>query len=189
MNLILRFDEIPPDLLSYFEPVEGGQLSDVWKIPTESYKQAHFATFPKKLVAPPILGGTSPYGVCGACGAQWTRVVEKTGHINKREPAHCPNNDPTKTDSTDWAPTTRATNKWQPSCSCNAEVVPAIVFDPFVGTGTTVEVAKQAGRRAIGMDLSEEYLALAMVRAEKKTPQAAIEDEELTLFAFAGLKG
>lgn len=33
-----------------------------------------------------------------------------------------------------------------------------LVFDPFVGTGTTVEVANRLGRRGVGCDLSAEYL-------------------------------
>jgi hypothetical protein len=41
---------------------------------------------------------------------------------------------------------------------------PAIVFDPFVGTGTTLEVARQLGRSGVGVDLSNEYLHLARQR-------------------------
>ena len=36
---------------------------DVWTIPTQSYKGAHFATFPEKLVEPCILAGSRPDGV------------------------------------------------------------------------------------------------------------------------------
>lgn len=39
-----------------------------------------------------------------------------------------------------------------------------IVFDPFVGSGTTVKVAVEEGRRGVGMDLSAKYLALAARR-------------------------
>ncbi len=79
-------------------------------------KSSHFATFPPALVEPMVRAGTSERGVCPECGAGWVRVVEPTGHVNKREPAHAPNNDPTKTDSTGWAPTTKATNRWHPTC-------------------------------------------------------------------------
>lgn len=78
----------------------------------------HFATFPEELPKRCILAGTSEKGCCPECGAQWMRVIEKTGHINKREPAHVPGNTQTKVDSTGWGPTTMATNKWQPSCDC-----------------------------------------------------------------------
>jgi len=38
------------------------------------------------------------------------------------------------------------------------EVVPCVVLDPFVGSGTTCCVAAVHGRRSIGIDLSAEYL-------------------------------
>jgi hypothetical protein len=37
-------------------------------------------------------------------------------------------------------------------------VAPAVVLDPFVGSGTTVAVALSMGRSGIGIDLSERYL-------------------------------
>ncbi|MCB9761406.1 MAG: site-specific DNA-methyltransferase [Alphaproteobacteria bacterium] len=36
-----------------------------------------------------------------------------------------------------------------------------VVLDPFCGTGTTVRVAQALGRRGLGVDLAEAYLALA----------------------------
>jgi site-specific DNA-methyltransferase (adenine-specific) len=39
-----------------------------------------------------------------------------------------------------------------------------IVLDPFCGTGTTLKVAKQLQRRALGIDISERYVALARER-------------------------
>ena len=44
-----------------------------------------------------------------------------------------------------------------------------VVFDPFVGSGTTVRVAVEEGRRGIGMDLSAKYLALAARRTKNLT--------------------
>lgn len=38
-------------------------------------------------------------------------------------------------------------------CSCKAGFQPGLVFDPFVGSGTTTVVAKRLGRRALGSDL------------------------------------
>src|SRR6202035_4492007 len=49
----------------------------VWNIATQPYPEAHFATFPEKLVEPCILAGTSAEGCCPASGAPWERVVEK----------------------------------------------------------------------------------------------------------------
>jgi DNA modification methylase len=39
-----------------------------------------------------------------------------------------------------------------------------IVLDPFCGTGTAMAVARQLGRRSVGIDVAGEYLALAQER-------------------------
>ncbi len=39
-----------------------------------------------------------------------------------------------------------------------------VVLDPFVGSGTSAMVARQLGRRAVGIDLNPEYLAMAVRR-------------------------
>ena len=38
-------------------------------------------------------------------------------------------------------------------CACNVPFEPGVVLDPFMGTGTTLEVAHQMGRSGIGVDL------------------------------------
>lgn len=59
--------------------------------------------------------------------------------------------------------------------------VPATVLDPFNGSGTTGQVAREHGRRYIGLDISATYLqALAMPRAENLTSASALA--ELPLF-------
>jgi len=47
---------------------------------------------------------------------------------------------------------------FQPTCNCNAGSTSGIVLDPFVGSGTTVMVATELGRRGIGLDLNMKYL-------------------------------
>ncbi|GAA9368000.1 hypothetical protein TH0631_00060 [Helicobacter pylori] len=44
-----------------------------------------------------------------------------------------------------------------------------IVLDPFNGAGTTTKVAKQLGRRFIGIDISEKYCEVARARLEEVT--------------------
>lgn len=41
---------------------------------------------------------------------------------------------------------------------------PAVILDPFAGTGTTVAVARALGRYGVGVDLSADYLRLARWR-------------------------
>jgi DNA modification methylase len=48
--------------------------------------------------------------------------------------------------------------------------VPALVLDPFVGTGTTVEEANRLGRRAVGVELSADFVKIA----SKRTAQGAL---------------
>ena len=49
----------------------------VWTLPTISFHEAHFATFPPELIRPCIRAGTSEKGACPACGAPWERIVER----------------------------------------------------------------------------------------------------------------
>lgn len=46
----------------------------------------------------------------------------------------------------------RVTVGWT-ECKCNADYLPGLVLDPFMGTGTTLRVAASLQRRAVGVDL------------------------------------
>ena len=57
------------------------------------------------------------------------------------------------------------TKGWNPTCDCDTDATePGIALDPFAGAGTTCLVAKEHGRRFIGIDLNEKYVAMAQKR-------------------------
>ncbi|WP_419878008.1 DNA-methyltransferase [Brevibacillus centrosporus] len=94
-------------------PNESGLRNrrSVWTMATEQTPEAHFATYPKRLIEPCILAG-SPQG--------------------------------------------------------------GIVLDPFMGSGTTAVVAKNLGRKFIGIELNTEYIQIAENRIQRETAQMNI---------------
>ena len=64
-----------PELLERFL-AESGNRGDVWRVASQGYPGAHFATFPKTLIEPMIKAGTSERGCCADCGNPWARVLQ-----------------------------------------------------------------------------------------------------------------
>jgi DNA modification methylase len=87
---------------------------DVWMVCTEAFDDAHFATFPRKLIEPCILSGSREGG---------------------------------------------------------------IILDPFLGSGTTGEVATYLGRDYIGIELNPAYIEIA----ERRTQQMGFAQLERCL--------
>lgn len=142
-------------------------------VPLKSYKGAHFATWPPKLVEPMILAGTSAKGVCPHCGEPWRRVVKKvrratrpgTGSKVTGDTLTDGNRDPER------HVTVTETVGWEQGCKCPThEPIPPVVFDPFTGSGTTLAVAVEHGRRALGTELNPEYMPLIRERMAKAQP-------------------
>lgn len=87
------------------ELVTSRNRRSVWTVASEAYNDAHFATFPTKLIEPCILAGSKPGD---------------------------------------------------------------IVLDPFMGSGTTAQVAEQLGRKWVGCEINPEYVALQVNRLRQQ---------------------
>ena len=141
-------------------------MRDVWEISPKPYPGSHFATFPPDLPRNCIEASTSERGVCPHCGAPWARVVEKGVPVMRPDNPNCvlpytaeSNLTQGMYGSTLHMMRETRTIGWRPTCDCPDNTpVPATVLDPFVGSGTTLEVARKLGRNGVGLDYSFSYL-------------------------------
>lgn len=164
----------------------------VWSIPTEPFPEAHFATFPTALVEPCILAATSARGVCPDCGAQWRRVEASTKETLGWYPS-CRCGDPPALPVYPKPPTIpngthpevrdQVLARWQRKCLAvdrrtsavlaplaALKVSPAVVLDPFLGSGTTALVAHRLCRHAVGIELNPDFAAMARKRIVGDSP-------------------
>jgi DNA modification methylase len=166
--------------ISDFNPL-GKLPGSVWEIPTEPLKVPeslgvdHFAAFPTEWPRR-IIQGWSPAGVCTACGEGRRPVVVNGAPIEFEQT----NSKRLATGQAGngsigfrYTPSGRDWNAWKAQhpdtltgyvCACReptAPTTPAVVLDPFGGTGTTALVAKALGRHGISVDMSADYCRLA----------------------------
>jgi DNA modification methylase len=150
----------------------GANARSVWMIATEPTPFAHFATWPRKLVARMIQAGTSERGCCPECLAPWVRDVEdltprtwrddREGHVNN------PNSPERKAQGqsafTYGSTTVKRALGWSPSCEHGGAPIPCVVLDPFGGAGATGLVARDHNRHAILIELNSDYCKLSAER-------------------------
>jgi DNA modification methylase len=151
------------------DPSAGRNLRSVWTIATAPYPGAHFATFPPKLVEPCVKAGTSERGVCPDCGAPWARETSREEGTDGRPTlGDRERNRGGRTDGLTKLPdgyrVTVTTTGWRPTCGHDGDPVPAVVLDPFAGTGTVGMVAQSLSRRAVLIDLNPDYLVQCLGR-------------------------
>lgn len=217
----------------------GRNRRSVWDITTTPFSEAHFATFPPKLVELCLFAGTSEWGCCADCGAPYERIVEKlmpneiaradsetkydkendsagrlatyrqgqrkykskyvdnshgqelqqfqrsNSQVGERDEAReiaeemFPDDKELQQRYINYihdhgARPRRKTIGWKKTCNCKTEdKIPAIVLDPFFGSGTTGLVAKRSGRSYLGVELQKDY---AKVQAKRL---GSLKDQEL----------
>ena len=156
----------------------GRNIRSVWTIPTQAYPEAHFATFPIKLVTPCVLAG-SPPKCCGVCGTPWVRIVERTptGATQKmpdgfatHDGDHGSIHKDGREAGESGVPVMRSeTLGWRSGCEHQDDSGRSIVLDPFAGTGTVAYVARKHNRRSIGIELNADYLKMIDRRLAQET--------------------
>jgi DNA modification methylase len=169
-------------LLGNTDP-SGRNLRSVWQIATQPYAGAHFATFPEALPEVCVRAGTSARGACAGCGTPWTHDVQAVGggighdwHPNKSLALGRAQGiaAPGIHDGT----YRRIDLGFRQVCSCRTKrVVPCLVLDPFMGSGTVLAVAHRLRRRSIGIDLNPGYATLARERIDAVPVQKAAAEE------------
>jgi len=125
----------------------------------------HYATYPPDLIRD-LIRASTPARCCPECGAGWAAVVERDAYTNRPNcrPNGTRGNQPSLTASlgqpqqgSRYVDTTIL--GYRPTCACgHDDWTPGLVLDPFVGSGTTLAVAREEGFDAIGLDLSFDYL-------------------------------
>lgn len=168
--------------------VETRNPRSVWTLSSESYKGAHFATFPTELVRRCLVASCSKCGCCPACGSQYAPMITKervptrpgtNSKVNNGSPGDIGYRARDKPDSPYHGHSGSVVGNrdpqrhiqrtivhgYRPTCECNAgEAVPPTVLDPFSGSGTTLQVAHHMGFDAIGFEQNPAYIELAKER-------------------------
>jgi DNA modification methylase len=170
----------------------GALPGSVWPYTSEPFQPPahlgvdHFAAFASALPRRIILGW-SPLGVCTGCGQGRRPLVRKDltavrtvqannaprqdVHRYKRHEANGHNSD-------HWQPMTTTATISSYACDCaepTAATTPAVILDPFGGTGTTALVAKALGRHGITVDMSADYGRLAKWRVNDLDQLAKVQ--------------
>lgn len=156
----------------------GKLPGSVWSIPSQPLTVPddlgvdHFAAFPAAWPRR-IIDGWSPTGICTACGEGRVPAVdrEKVG-VSIRGEATTQLRGGTidgggyaQAGAETWQRTEATITGYRCACPApDAPTRPAVILDPFGGTGTVAMMARAMGRYGVHVDLSRDYNRLACWR-------------------------
>lgn len=129
--------------------------------------------FRKKLPERCIRAATPEVGSCAKCGKPWERIVKRTPMVIRQTDWGNRAGNRTASSDTMVRPPEVITTGFRSACSCGAPSIPALVLDLFAGSGTTLLVSRELGRRSVGLEISEEYCSLASNRLQQEAPNSA----------------
>lgn len=164
-------------------------MRSVWRVPTFSYRGAHFATFPAKLIRP-IVAAASPVKCCAGCGAPFAPVVERgearaaqkracggdlNGHYHgqatKEFELHGAQNASSVKARILAGMVEKTVIGYRATCSCvSLGSSPARVLDMFGGSGTVGEVSIELGRSVVLIEIASQYIPLIRKRCSVMAP-------------------
>ena len=171
-----------------FRPNEQGRNKRcVWTINTQPYKDAHFAVFPKELVETPLKAGC-PEFVCRKCGLPREKIYKQdtSFHSGSGKSGNEPKG---KYEGKEQSVSGDYDIRMGPKidreligytdCGCKAGFKPGVIWDPFVGSGTVMEVAQENNRDSIGCDLNKKYLPYTLKRLNPYINQKSVYNKPL----------
>lgn len=156
----------------------GKLPGSVWAIPSEPLKVPehlgieHFAAFPQEWPRRLILG-FSPKGICTICGEGLAPLVDKElVNVWHDKPLADTRYGATRGEHQHnrmgqekaFGSTAATITGYACACETPGPTRPAVILDPFGGTGTVAMVARALGRVGVSIDLSMDYCRLAMWR-------------------------
>lgn len=164
--------------------------------PVRGFSGDHYAAFSPMLIAP-LIRATCPTRSCPHCGAPWAPIVERQELEPQEDYAGKWASQAPQASGRRMQTNVRAGRSlglphdnpfptpvvlgYRPTCACpEHEPVPGWCLDPFVGSGTTIEVGRELGVNVVGLDIAPAYLDRHCKPRVGVTPAGALE--ELPLF-------